>query len=478
MPLMTTRLYTTGITENDCDCAVAFSPEQGLQSGIEEYEGWNSIHDSSWENSEIVDVYISTKKETAGCDLYRAEIRWTENSELNYTKVWDDCSKAKAAFEAIFIALRQAICIKQLPRIIVRTNSEYICNIIIPRMPKWKKDDFLTSDFKRLKNADYLEELGRLLELIEAKFVFSSLSYDSFFSETKVISGDENKPSTYAPSARKRPKSSDKMKVVYVSGALMPHNNLEQWRLSKGACGVFWSPNDSKNVASRVSLFPATRNRCHLQAIIIGLEKAVKFEYVTSDDPNMEHAINLARNALLDPKVFLVEKNILNEAKTSFDTKTLEDGFIRVRICCDKIDGKLWYGDVWENSEGVLTPHVMNLQARDPYTKNLCHTLLYVLKRAEENGIKKLVLRISSKRIIEILTYWVPKWRKNDWRTVTNKPLKYGEIWKELDCLLNVIKTRWEYDNGKECDEFVAAVDLKASNSFHELILLNLKQSM
>lgn len=61
----------------------------------------------------------------------------------------------------------QAIYELNLPRVIVRTDSEYVCRCIAKYFNFWKQSDFCKASGDKVKYADELQELDRLLSMIE-----------------------------------------------------------------------------------------------------------------------------------------------------------------------------------------------------------------------------------------------------------------------------------------------------------------------
>ena len=42
-------------------------------------------------------------------------------------------------------------------------------------------------------------------------------------------------------------------------------------------------------------------------------------------------------------------------------------------------------------------------------------------------------LYTDSKYVMDGLTKWLPKWKRNGWRTADKKPVKNGDLWRALD---------------------------------------------
>ena len=67
------------------------------------------------------------------------------------------------------------------------------------------------------------------------------------------------------------------------------------------------------------------------------------------------------------------------------------------------------------------------------------------------------------------ITEWLPRWKRNGWRTARKQPVKNQDLWAELDELAKRHKTRWEWTKGhashadnNRADELAAMAARKA----------------
>jgi ribonuclease HI len=60
-----------------------------------------------------------------------------------------------------------------------------------------------------------------------------------------------------------------------------------------------------------------------------------------------------------------------------------------------------------------------------------------------KNGLREVVLCTDSKYVRNGITEWIGNWKKNDWKTSTNKPVKNVDLWKELDEVRNLRDVRF-----------------------------------
>lgn len=134
---------------------------------------YKSLQERQWKNATVISVTILPEEALQlKTTSFKFSVFWGERNKLNRSKVIEGKQNGKVALEAIFFALRQAIYELELPRIIVRTNSKFLCDNVLPNLEMWRREDFLTSDLKKMENAEDLEELSRLLQFIETKFVY------------------------------------------------------------------------------------------------------------------------------------------------------------------------------------------------------------------------------------------------------------------------------------------------------------------
>jgi ribonuclease HI len=54
----------------------------------------------------------------------------------------------------------------------------------------------------------------------------------------------------------------------------------------------------------------------------------------------------------------------------------------------------------------------------------------------------------DSKYLINGITMWILGWKKNNWITKTNQPVKNRELWQELDYLCNIHNVKWKWVRG------------------------------
>ena len=71
-------------------------------------------------------------------------------------------------------------------------------------------------------------------------------------------------------------------------------------------------------------------------------------------------------------------------------------------------------------------------------------------------------LHVDSKYVKDGMESWLPNWKRNNWRTRTNKPVKNQDLWMELDTASQNIKIHWVWVKGHAGEEFNERVDTLA----------------
>lgn len=73
---------------------------------------------------------------------------------------------------------------------------------------------------------------------------------------------------------------------------------------------------------------------------------------------------------------------------------------------------------------------------------------LYAIYAALNSITKKhdsIIIYSDSQYSIKSCTLWIKKWKENNWKTVTGKPVKNLDIIKPIDDLLNRLETKIEF---------------------------------
>lgn len=76
--------------------------------------------------------------------------------------------------------------------------------------------------------------------------------------------------------------------------------------------------------------------------------------------------------------------------------------------------------------------------------------------------LKKVVLYIDSRYVMDGITSWIAGWKKNNWMTSTKKPVKNQELWVELDTLVQDFEIEWHWVKGHNGNKYNEMADTYA----------------
>ena len=76
----------------------------------------------------------------------------------------------------------------------------------------------------------------------------------------------------------------------------------------------------------------------------------------------------------------------------------------------------------------------------------------------------------DSKYVMDGITQWIQKWKKNNWRTAAKKDVKNKELWQKLDQLITQHKVQWHWVKGHSGDAGNEAADLLANKGIDSII--------
>ncbi|KAL2720879.1 ribonuclease H1-like isoform X1 [Vespula squamosa] len=102
----------------------------------------------------------------------------------------------------------------------------------------------------------------------------------------------------------------------------------------------------------------------------------------------------------------------------------------------------VWFGDdhplnVSKPVVGRATNNMAEIQA-----------VTVAARQAKKAGITKLKINTDSKFLINCITNWMPKWKRNGWKTATNKPVINKTELLEMEAALKSLDVKWNHVNG------------------------------
>lgn len=69
-------------------------------------------------------------------------------------------------------------------------------------------------------------------------------------------------------------------------------------------------------------------------------------------------------------------------------------------------------------------------------------------KQAKKAGIKNLKINTDSQFLISCINNWMPKWKRNGWKTFNNKPVINKIELLEMENALKSLNVIWNHVNG------------------------------
>lgn len=102
----------------------------------------------------------------------------------------------------------------------------------------------------------------------------------------------------------------------------------------------------------------------------------------------------------------------------------------------------VWFGDshplnISEPVVGRPTNNTAEIQAAT-----------YAVETAKKAGVKKLLIHTDSNFLINCITQWIKKWKKNEWRVQTGEPVKNKDDLIVLENKLQGIDVKWNHVRG------------------------------
>jgi ribonuclease HI len=76
----------------------------------------------------------------------------------------------------------------------------------------------------------------------------------------------------------------------------------------------------------------------------------------------------------------------------------------------------------------------------------------------------------DSKYVMDGITQWINKWKKNSWRTAAKKDVKNKELWQRLDELINLHQVQWHWVKGHSGDAGNEMADLLANKGIDSIL--------
>lgn len=102
-------------------------------------------------------------------------------------------------------------------------------------------------------------------------------------------------------------------------------------------------------------------------------------------------------------------------------------------------------------------------------TNNRMELMAVIRALSAAHRHNEIELHVDSKYVKEGMESWMHNWKRNNWRTRTNKPVKNQDLWQQLDKLAQNIKIHWVWVKGHAGEEFNERVDTLARTAAESL---------
>ena len=79
-------------------------------------------------------------------------------------------------------------------------------------------------------------------------------------------------------------------------------------------------------------------------------------------------------------------------------------------------------------------------------------------------------LTTDSEYVRQGITSWIPRWKRNGWKTAARKPVKNQDLWLALDRLAEDHDIEWHWVRGHSGHEENERVDQAANEAIDELL--------
>ena len=85
-----------------------------------------------------------------------------------------------------------------------------------------------------------------------------------------------------------------------------------------------------------------------------------------------------------------------------------------------------------------------------------------------KNEIKEIEVYTDSKYLCDGITLWIKNWKKNGWKSGSNK-IKNIDIWQELDDVASQLDVRWHWVKGHNGDYYNEMADSLAREAIKSM---------
>ncbi len=81
----------------------------------------------------------------------------------------------------------------------------------------------------------------------------------------------------------------------------------------------------------------------------------------------------------------------------------------------------------------------------------------------------RVTLTTDSKYVMQGIQEWLPNWKRRNWRTAANKPVKNVDLWRDLDAAAQAHEVVWRWVKGHNGHSGNEQADMLANRAMDEL---------
>ena len=119
----------------------------------------------------------------------------------------------------------------------------------------------------------------------------------------------------------------------------------------------------------------------------------------------------------------------------------------------------------------IFGAHQKSINGAEAETTNNRMELTAAIKALEAlNRPCAVTLHTDSAYLKNGITRWLSAWKKNDWRTASNKPVKNEDLWRELQLVIEQHDIKWKWVKGHAGIKWNEHVDKLATEAREALM--------
>jgi ribonuclease HI len=191
-----------------------------------------------------------------------------------------------------------------------------------------------------------------------------------------------------------------------------------------------------------------TWDECKAQ--VTGIKNAKYKKFSTLQEA--EHFVKTLGSPLLSQwGISLTKEEVAHVAKPIDDNKPRENALVVFTdgsaLANGKRGARAGYAVVWPDMDDTLTFY-QSIPQNEPQTNNraeyrAAHKALTQAKEIDPSGMKTMYIYTDSQLLINSVTKWMLKWKKNGWKTATGQSVEHQDLLKEIDDMCGKRRVKW-----------------------------------